>query len=64
MQKFYFVEAEGSGCNPSYLETMDYGDRAINRAKENQYIQEEGLAKNSPSNFASNGVKIKLLKYT
>jgi predicted ATPase/signal transduction histidine kinase len=44
LHKFYLVEAERHRVQGSYLEAMDYYDRAITTAKENEYINEEALA--------------------
>jgi PAS domain S-box-containing protein len=44
LHKFHLVEAERSRVLGSYIEAMDYYDRAIDGAAENGYIQEEALA--------------------
>ncbi|HEY9798691.1 MAG TPA: PAS domain S-box protein [Leptolyngbyaceae cyanobacterium] len=44
LHKFYIVEAERFRFLGSYIEAMDYYDRAIDGAAENGYIQEEALA--------------------
>jgi len=42
--KFYLVEAERCRVQGSYSEAMEYYDRAIAGAKENEYLNEEALA--------------------
>jgi predicted ATPase/class 3 adenylate cyclase/GAF domain-containing protein len=44
LHKFYLVEAERYRILGKHQKAMDYYDRAIALAKENQYIQEEALA--------------------
>jgi predicted ATPase/signal transduction histidine kinase/CheY-like chemotaxis protein/tRNA A-37 threonylcarbamoyl transferase component Bud32 len=44
LHKYYLVEAERHRVLGQYLEAMDYCDRAIAGAKENEYIQEEALS--------------------
>lgn len=49
--KFDLVEAERHRVQESYVEAMDYYDRAIQGAKENEYIQEEALAHELAAKF-------------
>jgi predicted ATPase/signal transduction histidine kinase/tRNA A-37 threonylcarbamoyl transferase component Bud32 len=49
--KFYLVEAERHRVLGEYLEAMDYYDRAIAIAKENEYIQEEALSNELAAKF-------------
>ncbi|HAJ61670.1 MAG TPA: serine/threonine protein kinase, partial [Cyanobacteria bacterium UBA8543] len=51
LHKFYLVEAERHRVLGSYVEAMDYYDRAIQGAKENEYIQEEALAHELAAKF-------------
>ncbi|WP_413167608.1 AAA family ATPase [Capilliphycus salinus ALCB114379] len=44
LHKFYLVEAEKARILDQFLEAMDYYDRAISLAKENEYINEAALA--------------------
>ncbi len=44
LHKFYLVEAEKARVFDQFLEAMDYYDRAISLAKENEYIHEAALA--------------------
>jgi predicted ATPase/signal transduction histidine kinase/CheY-like chemotaxis protein len=44
LHKFYLVEAERYRVLGQYIEAMDYYDKAIAGAKENEYINEEALA--------------------
>jgi len=51
LHKFYLVEAERHRVIKSYIEAIDYYDRAIAGAKENEYIQEEALANELAAKF-------------
>ncbi len=51
LHKFYLVEAERHRVQGSYMEAMDYYDRAIAGAKENEYINEEALAHELAAKF-------------
>ncbi|WP_293113221.1 ATP-binding protein, partial [Moorena sp. SIO4G3] len=51
LHKFYLVEAERYRVLGQKLEAMEYYDRAIAGAKENQYIQEEALANELAAKF-------------
>jgi serine phosphatase RsbU (regulator of sigma subunit) len=51
LHKFYRVEAERHRVQGSYMEAMDYYDRAIAGAKENEYINEEALAHELAAKF-------------
>ncbi|MEH2185482.1 MAG: AAA family ATPase [Nostoc sp.] len=44
LHKFYLVEAERDRILGEYIQAMEMYDRAIQGAKENEYIQEEALA--------------------
>ncbi len=44
LHKFYLVEAERYRVLGQYMEAMDYYDKAIAGAKENEYLNEEALA--------------------
>jgi signal transduction histidine kinase len=51
LQKFYLVEAERYRVIGNNLEAMDYYDRAIATAKENEYLNEEALAHELAAKF-------------
>ena len=51
LHKFYLVEAERYRVLGQKLEAIEYYDRAIAGAKENQYIQEEALANELAAKF-------------
>ncbi|NEP32037.1 AAA family ATPase [Moorena sp. SIO3B2] len=51
LHKFYLVEAERYRVLGQKLEAMEYYERAIAGAKENQYIQEEALANELAAKF-------------
>ncbi|AOW99552.1 hypothetical protein BJP34_08890 [Moorena producens PAL-8-15-08-1] len=51
LHKFYLVEAERYRVLGEKLEAMEYYDRAIAGAKENEYIQEEALANELAAKF-------------
>lgn len=51
LHKYYLVEAERHRVIGEYLEAMDYYDRAISLAKENEYINEEALANELAARF-------------
>ncbi|MBE9005369.1 AAA family ATPase [Fortiea sp. LEGE XX443] len=51
LHKFLLVEAEKHRVLGNNLEAMDYYDRAIAKAKENEYIQEESLANELAAQF-------------
>ncbi|MCC5639282.1 trifunctional serine/threonine-protein kinase/ATP-binding protein/sensor histidine kinase [Nostoc sp. CHAB 5844] len=51
LHKFHLVEAERYRVLGENLQAMDYYDRAIARAKENKYIQEEALANELAAQF-------------
>ncbi len=44
LHKFYLVEAEKAGVLGQFLEAEEFYERAIQGARENEYIQEEALA--------------------
>ncbi|MCA1992140.1 MAG: AAA family ATPase, partial [Coleofasciculus sp. S288] len=51
LHKFYLVEAERYRVLESYVEAMDYYDKAIALAKEHEYINEEALANELAAKF-------------
>ncbi|MCC5637523.1 AAA family ATPase [Nostoc sp. CHAB 5844] len=51
LHKFYLVEAERYRVTGQYLEAIEYYDRAISLAKENEYINEEALANELAARF-------------
>ena len=51
LHKFDLVEAERNRILGNYLDAMDAYDRAITRAKENEYINEEALANELAAKF-------------
>ncbi|NQE38393.1 GAF domain-containing protein [Microcoleus asticus] len=51
LHKFYLVEAERHRVLGEYLEAMNNYDLAISLAKENSYIQEEGLSNELAAKF-------------
>ncbi|MCU0546736.1 MAG: AAA family ATPase [Oscillatoriaceae cyanobacterium Prado104] len=51
LHKYYLVEAERHRVLGENLEAMDCYDRAIATAKENEYIQDEGLANELAAKF-------------
>ncbi|MBH8564328.1 AAA family ATPase [Nostoc sp. CENA67] len=51
LHKYYLVEAERYRILGQYIEAMDYYDRAITLAKENEYINEEALAHELAAKF-------------
>jgi PAS domain S-box-containing protein len=51
LHKFYLVEAERHRVLSQNVEAMDYYDRAIAGAKENEYINEEALANELAAKF-------------
>jgi predicted ATPase/signal transduction histidine kinase/tRNA A-37 threonylcarbamoyl transferase component Bud32 len=51
LHKYYLVEAERYRILGEYLEAMDYYDRAIFLAKENEYINEEALSNELAARF-------------
>ncbi|MCW5318453.1 AAA family ATPase [Nostoc sp. KVJ3] len=60
LHKFYLVEAEQHHVLGNRTEAMDYYDRAISGAKENEYIQEEALANELAAKFYLNWGKEKV----
>jgi predicted ATPase/signal transduction histidine kinase len=50
-QKFYLIEAEYHRVLGEKIEAIEYYDRAIAAAKENEYIQEEALANELAAKF-------------
>lgn len=51
LHKFYLIEAEQHRIQGSYLEAMDFYDRAIAKARENKYLNEEALANELAARF-------------
>jgi hypothetical protein len=51
LHKFYLVEAEKYRVLDEYLAAIDYYERAIATAKENQYLNEEALANELAAKF-------------
>ena len=51
LHKFYLVEAERYRVLGQQVEAIDFYDRAIARAKENEYLQEEALANELAAKF-------------
>ncbi|WP_427161632.1 AAA family ATPase [Aliinostoc sp. HNIBRCY26] len=51
LHKFYLVEAEKYRVTNLYVEAIDYYERAIKIAKENEYLHEEALANELAAKF-------------
>ncbi len=51
LHKFYLIEAEQRRIQGSYFEAMEFYDRAIAKARENKYINEEALANELAAKF-------------
>jgi predicted ATPase/signal transduction histidine kinase/tRNA A-37 threonylcarbamoyl transferase component Bud32 len=51
LHKLYLIEAERHRVRTEYIQAMDYYDKAIAVAKENEYIQEEALAHELAAKF-------------
>ncbi|MCF4967312.1 ATP-binding sensor histidine kinase [Nostoc sp. CMAA1605] len=51
LHKYYLVEAEKYRVSKQYLEAINYYDRAIALAHQNEYIQEEALANELAAKF-------------
>jgi predicted ATPase/GAF domain-containing protein/tRNA A-37 threonylcarbamoyl transferase component Bud32 len=62
LHKFYLVEAEQHRIQGCYVEAMDFYDRAIESAKENEYINEEALANELAAKFYLDWGKVKIAK--
>nr|MCU0536284.1 AAA family ATPase [Hydrococcus sp. Prado102] len=62
LHKFYLVEAEKYRIQGCYVEAMDYYDRAIAKARENEYINEEALASELAAKFYLDWGKVKIAK--
>lgn len=62
LSKFYLVEAEQYRINGNHLEAMNYYDRAIEFAKENNYLNEEALSLELAAKFYFNWGKPKIAK--
>lgn len=62
LHKFYLVEAESHRVQKAYLEAIDFYERAIAKAKENEYINEEALANELAAKFYLDWGKEKIAK--
>lgn len=62
LSKFYLVEAERYRINGNNLEAMSYYDRAIEFAKDNNYLNEEALSLELAAKFYFNWGKQKIAK--
>jgi PAS domain S-box-containing protein len=62
LHKFYLVEAESYRVQEAYLEAMDFYDRAIAKASENEYTNEEALANELAAKFYLDWGKVKIAK--
>ncbi|NJO31382.1 MAG: AAA family ATPase [Richelia sp. SL_2_1] len=62
LHKFYLVEAELYRVTDQYLEAIDSYELAITKAKENEYIHEEALAKELAAKFYLKWGKQKIAK--
>ncbi|MBD2490125.1 ATP-binding sensor histidine kinase [Aulosira sp. FACHB-615] len=62
LNKFYLVEAEKYRVLNQYLEAIEFYDRAISSAKENEFIHEEALANELAANFYLTWDKEKIAK--
>ncbi|PHJ61400.1 serine/threonine protein kinase [Nostoc linckia z18] len=51
LHKYYLVEAERCRIGGEYLEAIEFYDRAISLAKENEYLHEEALAQEVTAKF-------------
>ncbi|MFN6560216.1 MAG: protein kinase domain-containing protein [Nostoc sp. ChiSLP01] len=51
LHKYYLVEAERCRIGGQYLEAIEFYDRAISLAKENEYLHEEALAQELTAKF-------------
>jgi predicted ATPase/GAF domain-containing protein/tRNA A-37 threonylcarbamoyl transferase component Bud32 len=60
LHKFYLIEAEQARIQGSYLEAMDFYDRAIAEARENKYINEEALANELAAKFYLDWDKVRI----
>jgi len=58
--KYYLVEAEKARVLGNNWQAMELYDRAISEAKENKYIQEEGLANELAAKFYLSHRKVKI----
>ncbi|MEY2831724.1 MAG: hypothetical protein RLZZ574_982, partial [Cyanobacteriota bacterium] len=60
LHKFYLIEAEQYRIQGFYLEAMDFYDRAIAKAKEHKYINEEAFANELAAKFYLDWGKVKI----
>jgi predicted ATPase/GAF domain-containing protein len=60
LHKFYLIEAEQYRIQGFYLEAMDCYDRAIAKAKEHKYINEEAFANELAAKFYLDWGKVKI----
>jgi predicted ATPase/signal transduction histidine kinase len=51
LHKFYLIEAESSRVTNKYIDAMEYYDKAIAAAKENQYLNEEAIGNELAAKF-------------
>jgi predicted ATPase/GAF domain-containing protein/tRNA A-37 threonylcarbamoyl transferase component Bud32 len=62
LHKFYLVEAERYRIKGCYVEAMEYYDRAIAVADQNEYLNEEAIANELAAKFYLNWGKVKIAK--
>ena len=62
LHKFYLIEAEQYRIQGCYIEAMDFYDRAIAKAKEHRYINEEAIANELAAKFYLNWGKAKIAR--
>ncbi len=62
LHKFYLVEAEKHRVQNSYVDAMDFYDRAIATAEKHEYINEEALANELAAKFYLDWGKEKIAK--
>ena len=60
LHKFYLIEAEQHRIQGSFLEAMEFYDRAIAEARENKYINEEALANELAARFYLDWDKVRI----
>ena len=62
LHKFYLIQAEQYRIQGCYIEAMDFYDRAIAKAKEHQYINEEAIANELAGKFYLDWGKAKIAR--
>ena len=62
LHKFYLIEAEQYRIQGCYIEAMDFYDRAIAKAKEHRYINEEAIANELAAKFYLDWGKAKIAR--